>query len=98
MTTPTVYEQVPIGTIMLSKYNMNLTDPNNISSFYIIGDHYVFYMIGDNRFSCDARKDFDFDEHMEIVSNPAVIQYLRDKARRFIGSIITECEEGILDD
>lgn len=98
MTTPTVYEQVPVGSILLSAYNMNVSDPQHISSFYVIGKHYVFSMIGDNRFSVDSRAEYDFDEDMQVVSNPTVIQYLRDKARKYIGSIIHECEEGILDD
>lgn len=98
MTTPTVYEQVPIGSVMLSAYNINVSDPKNISSFYVIGAHYVFCLIGDDRFSVSSRAEYDFDEDMQIVSNPTVIQYLRDKARKYIGSIIQECEEGILDD
>lgn len=98
MTTPTVYEQVPVGSILLSNYNMNVSDPVHISSFYVVGHNYVFSMIGDSRFSVDSRVDYDFDENMHLVSNPTVIQYLRDKARKYIGSIIQECEEGILDD
>lgn len=98
MTTPTVYEQVPVGSILLREYNMNMSDPKNISSFFVVGHNYVFSIIGDSRFSVEPRVDYDFDEDMHLASNPLDIQYLREKARKYIGSIIQECEEGILDD
>jgi hypothetical protein len=97
-----VSEDVAVGSIITSSvYLQNAKQfgrMKSIHTFAVVGHHRVFKFIGEDHVTACAPDRYTRYADDVIVEDPEVISYLRDQARKSLGSLIQECEEGVFDD
>tara|TARA_A100001015_G_scaffold310149_2_gene410955 strand:+ start:114 stop:467 length:354 start_codon:yes stop_codon:yes gene_type:complete len=101
-TTPMVSEDIAVGSIITSSTYLQTAKQfgrmKSIHTFAVVGQHKVFKFIGEDYVStCPPEKYTRYADDV-IVEDAEVISYLRDQARKSLGSLIQECEEGVFDD
>jgi len=98
-TTPTVYKNFVVGTILAEKYHIeNMRPGSKLGTFTILGEHHVFKFLSGDYLTICAPGDFTASSLQTVVDDPALISYLRDRAQKHLGGIIQEIEEGVFDD
>jgi len=97
-----VSEDVAVGSFITSSVYLHNAKQfgrmNAIHTFAVVGHHRVFKFIGDDHVTICAPDKYTRYADDVIVEDAEVILYLRDQARKSLGSLIQECEEGVFDD
>jgi len=99
-TTPTVYKNFVVGTILVNKWDLDsmLANRGKTGSFTVIGMHRVFCFVGDDYISIRNTSDYTASASERVVDDAKLISYLRERAQKSLGDVIQEIEEGVFDD
>jgi len=96
-TIPTVSKELPVGSIIVNKYDAT-RETKNIISFEVIGENKVFKFVGERHLTASPLDSYTMGSTYVVVDNPTVISYLLTRAKNILKDIIQECEEGVFDD
>jgi len=96
-TIPTVSKELPVGSIILTKYDAK-REAKNIVTFEVVGKDKVFRFVGKGHLSTSPLDKYTMGYSYVVVDNPTVISYLLTRAKDILEDIIQECEDGVFDD
>jgi hypothetical protein len=95
--TPTVSKyQVPVGAIIISKYESHIK-PDQVLSFVIIGKENVYKFITKHYLTIISLADYKMHTTDVIADNLNTISYLKERAQVQLDKVFTELDEGIFD-
>lgn len=94
-----VSKQFSVGTILAEKYHLKDMKPGSkFATFIILGERHVFKFLSADYLTICAPNDFTASSAHLVVEDPELISYLRERAQKYLGGIITEIEEAVFDD
>jgi hypothetical protein len=88
-----------VGSILAERLEIpNMRKGMRYPCFIVLGHHNVFKFLGNGYVSICKSGDFTASSIHEVVDDPEIISYLRERAQQVLGDVIQEIEEGVFDD
>jgi hypothetical protein len=96
-TIPTVSKELPVGSIIVTKYDAN-REAKNIITFEVVGKDKIFRFVGKGHLAASPLDSYTMGSTYVVIDNPITISYLLTRAKNILRDIIQECEDGVFDD